>query len=97
MAGERYNDEFKIAAVRQITQERHSARSVADRLGVTTKSLYNWKARFGDDSPAYQSKKSSDDELRRLKAELKRVTQERDILKEAAVFFAGESKKNTRL
>jgi transposase len=96
MAGERYNDEFKIAAVRQITQEGHSVSSVADRLGVTTKSLYNWKARFGDDSPAYQPKKSSD-ELRRLKAELKRVTQERDILKEAAVFFAGESKKNTRL
>jgi transposase len=98
MAGERYNDEFKIAAVRQITQEGHSVSSVADRLGVTTKSLYNWKARFGDDSPAYQSKKSSDDELRRLKTELKRVTQERDILKEpTAVFFAGESKKNTRL
>ena len=51
MAGERYNDEFKIAAVRQITQEGHSVSSVADRLGVTTKSLYNWKARFGDDSP----------------------------------------------
>ena len=54
MAGERYNDEFKIAEVRQITQEGHSVSSVADRLGVTTKSLYNWKARFGDDSSAYQ-------------------------------------------
>lgn len=97
MAGERYNDEYKTAAVRQCTPEGHSVSGVADRLGVTTKSLYNWKARFGDDSPAYQPKKSSDDELRRLKAELKRVTQERDILKEAAVFFAGESKKNTRL
>jgi transposase len=50
MAGERYNDEFKTAAVRQIIQEGHSVSSVADRLGVTTKSLYNWKARFGDDS-----------------------------------------------
>jgi transposase len=97
MAGERYNDEFKIAAVKQITQEGHSVNSVAERLGITTKSLYNWRAKFGDNSPAYQSQKSSDDELRRLKAELKRVTQERDILKEAAVFFAGESKKNTRL
>ena len=97
MAGERYNDEYKTAAVRQCTPEGHSVSGVADRLGVTTKSLYNWKARFGDDLAAYQSKKSSDDELRRLKAELKRVTQERDILKEAAVFFAGESKKNTRL
>lgn len=35
-------------------------------------------------------------ELRKLKAELKRVTMERDILKEAAVYFAGGSKKSTR-
>lgn len=96
MAGERYNDEFKIAAVKQVTQEGHSIASVAKRLGITTKSLYSWKARFGDNSAAYQAKKSTDDELRNLKAELKRVTQERDILKEAAVFFAGEPKKNTR-
>ena len=61
MASERYNDEFKIAAVKEITQERPSVSSVAGRLGVTTKSLANWKARFGDDSLAYQSKKSSDD------------------------------------
>jgi len=33
--------------------------------------------------------------LWKLKAELRRVTEERDILKEAAVFFASESKKNT--
>ena len=59
MAGERYNDEFKIAAVRQITQDRHSASSVADRLGVTTKSLYNWKARFGDDGCSNRSISSS--------------------------------------
>ena len=96
MAGERYKDEFKIAAVRQTTQEGHSIVSVAQRLGITTKSLYNWKAKFGDNSAVYQARKSADDELRGLKAELKRVTQERDILKEAAVFFAGESKKNTR-
>jgi transposase len=97
MAGERYNDEFKIAAVKQITREGHSIRSVAQRLGITTKSLYNWRAKFGDSSKDYQVKKSADDEVRRLKSELKRVTQERNILKEAAVFFAGESKKNTRL
>lgn len=35
-------------------------------------------------------------ELKRLKTELKRVTQERDILKEAAAYFASESKKDTR-
>tara|TARA_Y100000780_G_C13377563_1_gene299085 strand:+ start:233 stop:340 length:108 start_codon:yes stop_codon:yes gene_type:complete len=34
--------------------------------------------------------------MMKLKAELRRVTEERDILKEAAVFFASESKKNTK-
>ena len=42
MAGERYTQEFKVAAVQQITQEGHSIPDVARRLGITTKSLYNW-------------------------------------------------------
>jgi len=60
----------------------------------------NWRDRYGESAEAYQAKQSSSDELRRLKAELKRVTEERNILKEAAeystVFFASESKKSTR-
>jgi hypothetical protein len=48
MAGERYTQEFKIAAVQQIIQEGHSIPDVARRLGITTKSLYNWRARHGN-------------------------------------------------
>ena len=96
MSGKRYTDEFKIEAVRQITEGCYPVQEVAARLGVTTKSLYDWKATFGKPSSEYQKEKSTQDELRKLKAELKRVTQERDILKEATAFFAGESKKNTR-
>lgn len=96
MAGERYTEEFKIAAVKQVTENGYTIADVAKRLGVTTKSLYNWQARYGAKADEYQATQSSSDELRKLKAELKRVTEERDILKEAAVFFAGESKKNTR-
>ena len=69
---------------------------VAKRLGITTKSLYDWKAQYGDRAGQYQKSKASDEEVRRLKAEVKRLTMERDILKEAAAFFAVESKKNTR-
>jgi transposase len=47
--------------------------------------------------PEHEANQAQEGELKRLKAELKRVTQERDILKEATVFFANESKKNTRL
>jgi transposase len=79
-----------------VTEQGHSISDVAKRLGITSKSLYNWRDRYGEGTQAYQEKQSSNEENRRLKAELKRVTEERDILKEAAVFFAGESKKNTR-
>ena len=78
MAGERYTQEFKIAAVQQITQEGHSIPDVARRLGITTKSLYNWRARYGNSTPEYESNQAQE-------AELKRITQEYDILKEAAV------------
>ena len=96
MAGERYTEEFKVAAVKQVTENGHSIADVAKRLGITTKSLYSWRDRYGDNAHTYLENQSTTDEVRRLKAELKRVTEERDILKEAAVFFAGESKKNTR-
>ena len=96
MAGERYNEEFKIAAVKQVTENGYSIADVAKRLGITTKSLYNWRDRYGETAGDYQAKQSTNEELRKLKSELKRVTEERNILKEAAVFFMGESKKNTR-
>ena len=96
MAGERYNEEFKIAAVKQVTEGGYSLTYVANHLGITTKSLYNCRDRYGENAQAYQEKQSSSDEPRKLKAEPKCVTEERDILKEAALFFAVESKKNTR-
>jgi len=96
MKGTRYPEEFKIAAVKQITEEGHAIPDVAKRLGITTKSLYNWRVRYGENASNYRQKLSETEELRALKSELKRVTMERDILKEAAVFFAGESKRNTR-
>ena len=70
MAGERYTQEFKVAAVQQITQEGHSIPDVARRLGITTKSLYNWRARYGENAPEY---KAQEGELKRLKAKLKQM------------------------
>jgi len=44
----RYTEEFKLGAVAQVTDRGHSVTSVADRLGVSTKSLYDWVKRYGD-------------------------------------------------
>jgi|TARA_Y100001951_G_scaffold88298_1_gene79787 transposase len=96
MSGKRYTEQFKVEAVKQITEHGHSVGDVAKRLGVTPKSLHDWKARYGSQSGQWQKNKAAEDEVRALKAEVKRLTMERDILKEAAAFFAVESKKNTR-
>jgi len=79
----RYTEEFKREAVSQIVERGHSVTSVASRLGVSTKSLYDWKKRYGVDGRNARQAKDAD-ELKALKAELKRVTEERDILKKVA-------------
>ena len=96
MGGQRYPEEFKIEAVKQVTDRGYKISDVANRLGVTTKSMHNWIKRYGEQSEQYQATAEQQQELRALKAELRRVTEERDILKEAAVYFASESKRNTR-
>ncbi len=42
LSGKRYTDEFKIEAVKQVIQRDHSIADVAQRLGITTHSLYAW-------------------------------------------------------
>lgn len=96
MSGKRYAEEFKIEAVKQVTERGYKISDVATRLGVTYKSMHDWIKKYGDQGSQHQQINEQQDELRRVKAELRRVTEERDILKEAAVFFASESKKSTR-
>ena len=81
MSGKRYTDEFKIEAVKQVTERGHSIADVAQRLGITTHSLYAWRAKFGKLDVVGRIEVDQNAEVRRLKAELKRVTEERDILR----------------
>jgi transposase len=83
----RYTEEFKLGAVAQVTDRGHSVTSVAGRLGVSTKSLYDWVKRYGGQADDVVASADTA-EIRRLKAELRRVTEERDILKKATAFFA---------
>ena len=85
--GKRYTQEFKEAAVKQITERGYSVAEVAERLDISTKTLYHWRSQLSDKPKSVQS---SDEKLKiaKLEAELKRVTEERDILKKAARYFA---------
>ena len=91
MSNQRYPEEFKIEAVKQITERGHKVADVSSRLGVSQHSLYLWIKRYTLPVGERQAQTSQSDELRRLKAELKRVTEERDILKKAAAYFARQS------
>ena len=80
MTRQRYPETFKIEAVKQITERGRPVVNVARALGVSSHSLYAWLRQYG--KPADQHLQA---EIRRLKAELRQVTEERNILKEAAV------------
>ena len=90
MANRKYSDEFRIEAVKQITERGYSVKEVSERLGVSTKSLYKWLGGVRSRRVAEKAD-SLEAENARLKAELKRVEEERDILKKAATYFAKAS------
>jgi transposase len=48
MSGKRYSEEFKIEAIKQITERNYPIGQVSKRLGVTTKGLYAWIKRYSD-------------------------------------------------
>ena len=88
-----YSEEFRVEAVKQVTKNGYSINDTAERLGVHPDSLRNWIKRL--ESPqAIQKHKILDEsqaEIKKLQKELKRVTEERDILKKAAVYFASHT------
>lgn len=91
MSKQRYPEEFKTEAVKQIIERGHKVADVSARLGVSQHSLYQWIKAHRMPTAQRRAQGSQTDELRRLKAELKRVTEERDILKKAAAYFAKQS------
>ena len=92
MSAIRYTEEFKRDAVAQVTDCGYSVKDVSVRLGISTKSLYDWKAIYHKPEPERQRDAAQANEIRRLKAELARVTEERKILKKATAYFARDAK-----
>ena len=95
MSNKRYSEEFKREAVKQVTERNYSVVEVSARLGISTKSLYAWiNAASGSGRKAGEL-----DDLRkenaRLKSELKRIAEERDILKKAAIILGTKTPGNS--
>ena len=87
---DRFTGDFKQDAVAQVVERGHAVSEVAERLGISTKSLYTWKALFSKPVAVRNSEADLATELRRVNKELVRVTEERDILKKAVVGSTGQ-------
>lgn len=92
MSTERFTPEFKEEAVRQIVDRGHSVAEVSARLGVSAHSLYKWVKSIKPDKSEKQASEliEAKSEVLKLRAQLRRVEEERDILKKAARYFARE-------
>ncbi|MBW9430205.1 MULTISPECIES: IS3 family transposase [Enterobacteriaceae] len=79
----RFTPEFKEEAVRQITERGYSVAEVSDRLGVSTHSLYKWLRAIKPDNSEQHARDllEAKSEILKLRAQLKRTEEERDILK----------------
>jgi len=87
-----YTAEFKLAAIRMITDQKLAVAEVARRLGVGENLLPTWKKAVREQGeaafPGHGHPSPADEELRRLRAENARLRAERDLLKKAAAYFA---------
>ena len=92
----RFTKEFKLEAVRLLEAGGKPATQLAAELGVRRNQLHKWQAQLRSKGPEKSfrgpgAKPFSElSEVERLRRELKRVTEERDILKKAAAYFAKE-------
>jgi transposase len=87
-----YDKEFKLSAVKMITEGGMSLMQVSRDLGVNENSLHKWKKDYlSDQQNAFPGKghlKPEQEELRKKDREIARLTMERDILKKALGYFA---------
>ncbi len=91
----RYSTEFKQQALKRANEPGVTDVLVCEELGISTRQLRRWKdavREHGEEGAFPGHGKSRDEEFTKLKRELAKVKEERDFLREAARFFAKESK-----
>ena len=84
----RFDRDFKVSAVKMVTEGGHKAAEVARSLGIHQNQLYNWKRKFSDQGEKAFPGKGHLTELAALRRQLREVEMERDILKKAVGIFS---------
>jgi|TARA_B110000211_G_scaffold217891_1_gene262179 transposase len=92
----KYSKEFKLDAIALVRDQNYNIAEAARNLGLSSQMLGRWiKEAESDDGQAFRGNGKltpEQDEIRKLKAQVKRLEMEREILKKATVFFAKETK-----
>lgn len=90
-----YTREFKVEAIKLVTDKGYSVAEAARSLGIGESLLRSWKQAFENEGrqafPGHGNLPPIEEELRQLRADNKRLLMERDILKKATAFFAREA------
>jgi len=92
----KYSKEFKLDAVSLVLEQDYSRAEAARGLGINANMVGRWvKEHQADDGQAFRGNGKltpEQQELRDLRAQVKRLQMEKEILKKATVFFAAETK-----
>lgn len=89
----KYTKEFKLEAVKLVTEQGYTQSEASESLGISSKNLSRWIAKLAADNGRTKTSTTlslEQEELQRLRKENKRLRMEREILKKAAAFFANE-------
>lgn len=91
-----YSKEFKLDAISLVLDKGYSRKEAADSLDINRQMLGRWINEYqSDDGQAFRGNgklSPEQEEIKQLKAQVKRLEMERDILKKATAFFAAETK-----
>ena len=92
MSNQRFTPEFKDEAVRQVVERGYSVADVSKRIGVSAHSLYKWVKAIQPNNTEQRTSElvEAKSEILKLRSQLQRAQEERDILKKAAAYFARE-------
>ena len=92
----KYSQEFKLDAISLVLDQGYTRAEAAKNLGISAQILGRWVKEYQQDAGnAFRGNgklTTNQEEVRQLKAQIKRLEMERDILKKATVFFAKETK-----
>lgn len=92
----KYSKEFKLDAISLVLEQGYSQTDAARSLGINANMLGRWiKESRKEDGQAFRGNGKltpEQEEIRKLKAQVKRLEMEKEILKKATVFFAKETK-----